>query len=38
MKADMLKNLFKATIFYFDTHDNPPESPLGKGGLKGGVF
>jgi hypothetical protein len=21
MKADMLKNLFKATIFYFDTHE-----------------
>jgi hypothetical protein len=36
-EADMLKNPAKAIKFYSDTHDNPPESPLYKGGIKGGV-
>ncbi len=30
----MLKNLFKATRFYFDSRDKyPPKSPLVNGGL-----
>ena len=34
----MLKNLFKATIFYYDTQDNPPESPLVRGDERGVYF